>query len=334
MTPAVIVTRSCRRKQELNVTCHVCNVTCKKFGRYGRLKTQRYRCGVCRRTFSEPKPSPIGAMRIPIEKAEQVLNCLLEGCSIRSTERLTGINRNTIMSLLLEAGERCSHLLDRELHDLRPNRLQIDEAWHFVFKKEKHVALEDLDEVGDQWIFVALDAQTKLVVAYLIGKRTPANTYWFVRDLYSRMAPLHRPQITTDGWGPYIRAIEDTWGADCDYAQLIKIYHAPTVTREGYSPSRFVEAVSKTVAGTPTPEHVSTSYVERNNLTLRMHIRRLTRLTNGFSKRLRHDKAAIALHLAFYNWCRLHGSLRVTPAMESGLTDHPWGLRELLEAAA
>lgn len=244
------------------------------------------------------------------------------------------VDRNTIESLLLLAGDRCSRVLDAKLRDLRPKRIQLDEIHHFVFKRERNVSLEDSDAVGEQWIFTALDADSKAVISHLVGKRTPANTYWFVKDLYSRMALMHRPQVTSDGWGPYIRAVEDNWGADVDYGMLIKIYHSATVTREGYLPSRFTEAISKPITGDPDPEFISTSYVERNNLTIRMQMRRLTRLTNGHSKTLEHDKAAIALHFGFYNFCRVHSSLRVTPCMGAGITDHVWSIRELLEAGA
>jgi len=192
--------------------------------------------------------------------------------------------------------------------------------------------VEDSSEVGDQWTFVAMDADSKMVLSWLVGKRNPANTYVFMKDVYNRTAWASRPQITTDGWGPYVRAVDDSFGTECDFAQLVKIYGLPQWPERTYSPSRFVEAVSKMITGNPDPAYISTSYIERQNLTLRMQLRRFTRLTNGFSKRLRHMKAAIALHFAHYNFGRIHSTLKVTPAMQAGITDHVWTTDELLGA--
>jgi IS1 family transposase len=303
-------------------------------GVYGKKRVQRYRCMQCRKTFSEPQLRPLGEMRIPIEKAEQVLHCLLEGCSIRSTERLTGVNRNTIMALLLLAGERCDGLMRRKLQNLTANRIRCDELHCYVGKRERRTAIEDGPEVGEQYTFIAMDADTKLVFSWLTGKRSNVNTHLFMRDVYARTAWGLCPQITTDGWGPYVPAINATFKDSVDYAQLVKIYGSLPAVREGYAPSRYVESVSKVVTGNPDPQFVSTSYIERQNLTLRMMSRRFTRLTNAFSKRLTHLKAAIALHFAFYNLCRVHASLRVTPCMQAGLADHVWAIRELLEATA
>ncbi len=171
-----------------------------------------------------------------------------------------------------------------------------------------------------------MDANSKLIISYRVSKRSPANTHWFIKDLHSRITG--RPQITTDGYGPYIRAIEEHFGSDVDFAQLMKIYKSAKPSTEGYLPSRFMEAVSKPISGNPEKDHVSTSYVERQNLTMRMHIRRLTRLTNAFSKKLANLKAAIALHFAFYNFCRIHNSLRVTPAMAAGITKTVWTIAD------
>jgi IS1 family transposase len=273
-------------------------------------------------------------MRIPVEKAERVLNCILEGCSIRSTERLTGINRNTIMSLLLEAGERCDRLMRRKLSNVKAKRIQCDELHCFVMKRERNVSIEESEEVGEQYTFIAMDADTKLVFTWLTGKRSQANTYTFMRDVYARTVWGSCPQITTDGWGPYIGAVSSTFRDSVDFAQLVKIYGHLPEPRKGYAPARFVEAVSKVITGNPDQRYISTSYIERQNLTLRMMSRRFTRLTNGFSKKLTHLRAAINLHFAFYNLCRIHASLRVTPCMEAKITDHIWSIRELLEATA
>jgi len=317
------------------VTCHVCGTSCRKFGSYGRAKIQRYRCNVCRKTFSDLKPeSPIGEMRIPFEKAGQAIACLLEGCSIRSVERLVNLNRNTIMRLLLIAGVRSARLMDAKMRRLKLKYLQLDEIWTFVQKKKRNRRSDDPPEFGDAWVFVALDEETKLIPAFFVGKRIKADTNMFLWDLYNRLDG--RTQITTDGLHHYEEGVPVSFGLDVDFAQLIKLFdHGQFDSPEGrYSPSPIAEVISKVRLGDPDPDHISTSFVERSNLTMRQQMRRFTRLTLGFSKRLSHLKAAVALHLGFYNFCRVHSTLRVTPAMEAGLTDHIWSIRELLEAGA
>jgi IS1 family transposase len=261
--------------------------------------------------------------------AEQAIRCLLEGCSIRSTERLTGLNRNTIMRLLIVAGERSAMLMDAKLRGLNCRYVQCDEIWSFVGKKQRQVRKEDGTEVGDQWIFVALDADTKLVASYIVGKRSVDNTRVFIADLYDRLA--QQIQLTTDGFHFYTKVVPEIFGLDVDFAQLVKLFGDYGQHDEGrYSPPRITETISKVRIGNPSVSDISTSYVERQNLTMRMQLRRLTRLTNAFSKKLANLKAAVALHFAFYNFCRVHSSLRVTPAMEAGLTDHVWSVNELL----
>jgi IS1 family transposase/transposase-like protein len=304
----------------------------KKMG-FTRKKAQRYRCLSCGATFSDPQPkSPLGVMRIDIDTAVRALQCLLEGCSIRSTERLTGMNRNTIMSLLLLAGERCQALMDSKMKNLTCKYLQSDEIWSFLFKKNKRVRKNDPAEFGDQWIFIAIDPETKLIPSYTIGKRTAQTTRTFIDDIASRLA--NRIQITTDGFRFYVEAIERAFGADVDFAQLIKLYgdYGQHDSATKYSPSQILEVISRTIQGNPDASKICTSHVERQNLTVRMQMRRLTRLTNAFSKSLKHLKAAAALHFAYYNFCRVHQTLRVTPCMEAGLTDHIWTIRELLES--
>ncbi len=264
------------------------------------------------------------------DAAEQALKCLLEGCSIRSTERLTGLNRNTIMRLLLVAGERGARVLDERMRDLRLRYLEVDELWCFVQKKARNVRKDDSPEIGDQWIFVAIDAETKLIPTFIIGKRSIGNTRSFLHDLYGRVA--NPVQITTDGLNHYTTAVPDAFGLDADFAQLVKLFGDYGQHDEGrYSPPRMItEVISKVRMGHPDPEHISTSFVERQNLNIRMALRRFTRLTNAFSKKLSHLKAAVALYFAYYNFCRVHLTLRVTPAMEAGLTDHVWSIAELL----
>jgi IS1 family transposase len=264
------------------------------------------------------------------DKKLAVLSGLVEGNSIRSISRMTDVDRNTINSLLLRTGERCAALLDERMRQLPCRRLQCDEIWTFVGKKARHVRVDDPAEFGDQWVYVALDADSKLIPAYYVGKRSSENTQAFMRDVWQRIGD-HRIQLTTDAFIFYTKAVEASFGGDADYAQLKKLYgdygqHG----NERYSPGPITEVISRTISGVPDPSHVSTSYVERQNLTIRMQMRRFTRLTNAFSKRLANLKAACALHFAHYNFCRVHSSLRITPAMAAGLTTEVWPLASLL----
>lgn len=317
------------------MTCIKCqHSTVKKFGRYGRHRIQRYRCTSCSTTFSDPKPvSSLGTMRVSEDVALRAIQCLIEGCSIRSTERMTGLHRDTIMQLLILAGERCSKLMDERMRGLKCNYIQCDEIWTFCFKKQRRVRKDDPADFGDQWVFVAIDAETKLIPSFAIGKRSAATTRDFVDDLAQRID--NRVQITTDGFRFYVNAIERSFGADVDFAQLVKLYgdYGQHDSATKYSPSPILEVISKVKQGNPDEDHISTSYVERQNLTMRMQMRRFTRLTNAFSKKLDNLKFAVALHFAFYNFCRVHKTLRVTPAMEAGITDHVWTVQELLIAA-
>jgi transposase-like protein/IS1 family transposase len=302
----------------------------KKFG-FTRTKVQRYRCESCSATFSDPKPTPaLGKMRISLDVAVRALQCLLEGCSIRTTERLTQLNRNTIMRLLILAGERCQIVMNDRIKNIQPRYIQADEIWGYVGKKQKQVRIGDPAEFGDAWIFVAMDEETKLIPCFEVGKRTRETTYRFLTSLKNCLAEK-RFQLTTDGFHFYERGVENIFAGQADFAQLVKLYgdygqHG----YERYSPGRITEVISKIRDGRPDPAHICTSHIERQNLTLRMQVRRLTRLTNAFSKKLDHLKAALALHFAYYNFCRIHSSLRVTPCMEAKITDHVWTLHELI----
>ena len=269
-------------------------------------------------------------MRLPMDKADQVLRLMVEGMSIRSIDRFTGIHRDTILRLMLLAAEKINTKLRHTFENLEIARIQIDELHCFVQKRERRVSIEESDEVGEQYTFIGMDADTKLVFSWLTGKRTTANTITFMRDLYSRTAWGLRPQVTTDGWGPYRLAMAATFRDNADFAQLQKVYKSAYVGRGGYAPPRFSEAVSRVITGNPDGEHVSTSFIERQNLTLRMMSRRFTRLTNAFSKSLKHLKAALTIHFAFYNFCRVHQSLKKTPSMAAGIADHVWAIDELL----
>src|SRR5437763_117562 len=284
------------------MTCVKCqHTTVKKFGTYGKRKIQRYRCTSCSTTFSEPNPSIIGNMKIDESTALRALACLIEGCSIRSTERLTNLHRDTILQLLVLAGEKCSQVLDVKMRDIKSDFIQSDEIWCFVNKKQKRCRKEDPAEFGDAWVFVAIDPVTKLVPCFTVGKRSAGTTKAFIDDLAGRLA--NRVQITTDGFRFYVNAIENAFGSDVDFAQLIKLYgdYGQHDSATKYSPSPIFEVISKIIQGNPDEEKICTSHVEWQNLTMRMMMRRFTRLTNAFSKKVENLKAACALHFAFYN---------------------------------
>jgi IS1 family transposase len=249
--------------------------------------------------------------------------------SIRGTVRLTGVAKNTVVSLLQEIGCACAAFHDRNVHGLRVRRLQCDEIWSFVGAKQKNASTEKKDEGwGDVWTWTAIDADTKLCVTYLVGGRTTGWATDFMLDCRERI--VGNPQITTDAHKPYLKAVEEAFGGDADYAQLHKIYGASNEPETRYSPAKCIGCDMKTVSGVPDPAHVSTSYVERQNLTMRMSMRRFTRLTNAFSKKIENHSHAIALYFMYYNFCRVHQTLRVTPAMEAGLADHVWTVEELI----
>jgi len=243
---------------------------------------------------------------------------------------MTGVAKNTVVKLLADMGEACANFHDQHVRNLRVRRLQCDEIWCFVGCKKKNATVEQKAEGwGDIWTWVAIDADSKLVVSYLVGGRDSGWAHDFMQDCASRIRG--RVQLTTDGHKAYLDAVEDAFGFDVDFATLQKIYGAPTQEEQRrYSPAKCIGCDMKAVIGRPDPAHVSTSYVERQNLTMRMQIRRFTRLTNGFSKKAENHAHAVALHYMHYNFCRVHQSLRVTPAMEAGVTDHVWSVDDLI----
>jgi IS1 family transposase len=273
------------------------------------------------------------ANNLPREKQVAVINALVEGCSMRATERMTGVNRETIGTLLLRVGNGCSDLLDETMRDLPCKRLEIDELWAYVGKKQRHVKPEDdASRVGDTWTFVALDAESKLVPSFMVGKRDAETADAFIADVAKRM--LNRVQISTDGLRAYIAPIAAAFASTgVDYAQLHKTYEAEAVGPGRYSPPKVTGTEKTPIFGSPVAELVSTSYVERQNLTVRMGVRRYTRLTNAFSKKLENHIAATALHYAHYNFVRRHQTTRVTPAMAAGVANTLWTTSELLDAA-
>jgi IS1 family transposase len=266
------------------------------------------------------------------EKQETAIAALVEGASIRSVERMTGIHRDTIMRLGYRVGQGCANLIDSYMHNLKCQNVQVDEIWCFVGKKQRHLKdTDNLEEVGDQWVWVALDADSKLIPSYLVGKRTADNAQTFIADLSNRLD--NRVQLSSDSLALYMEAVEISFGAAVDYGQVVKAYEAEPIGAGRYSPPHVVSAERKVILGNPKTSKISTSYIERQNLTMRMQMRRFTRLTNAFSKKLENLKAAVALHFAHYNFVRVHGTLRVTPAMEAGVTDHLWSLSELMREA-
>jgi len=269
---------------------------------------------------------------LPIEKQVQILNSLVEGCSVRSTARLVGVEHKTVLRVLLRAGERCQRLLDEKMRNIRSRYIQVDEMHGYVQVRQKNLDPTRHDEftMGEQYVFIAIDSETKLIPSFVVGKRNGANAYWLMKDLESRLA--QRVQLTTDGFRPYVAAVDATFGMNVDFAMLVKIYSGDEPNRERYSPSEIVEARPIPVMGVPKIHRISTSHVERQNLTIRMQLRRFTRLTNAFSKKLENMKAALALHFAWYNFCRIHSSIRVTPAMAAGITKSVWDLNRLIQS--
>ncbi len=266
------------------------------------------------------------------EKQEAAIAALVEGASIRSVERMTGIHRDTIMRLGYRVGQGCANLMDSYMKNLKCQNVQVDEIWCFVGKKQRHLKQEDnREELGDQWVFVALDADSKLIPAYLIGKRTSPNANTFLEDLSGRLD--NRVQLSSDSMSAYVDAVESAFGANVDYGQVVKAYEAEPLGPGRYSPPKVIRADRIVISGTPAKSKISTSYIERQNLTMRMQMRRFTRLTNAFSKKLENLKAAVALHFAHYNFVRIHKTLRVTPAMEAGVTNRLWSIGDLMEWA-
>ena len=265
---------------------------------------------------------------LPLEKKILILNSLVEGNSIRSTVRLTGVNKKTVMRLLVEAGEQAKEILDTQLVNIKSNFVQVDEIWTYVGKKQKQLTENDSKELGDQYVFVAMDAETKLVPAFRVGKRTMETTHSFIKDLQYRI--VTRFQLSTDSFKPYFNAVDTVFGTDIDYGQIHKEYREETKGEKRYSPAQIIRVIINPLIGQPSIRHISTSYIERQNLTMRMQMRRFTRLTNAFSKKLRNLESAVALHFYHYNFMRIHSSLRVTPAMQANVTNRLWDWEDLL----
>jgi IS1 family transposase len=270
---------------------------------------------------------------LPTEKKIAVIGALAEGSSIRSIERITGVHRDTIMRLGVKVGQGCTALMDAKMRDLSCNRLEMDEIWGFVGKKDRNLQPGDDPKLGNVWTFCAVDAETKLVPAFKIGNRDVATANAFMQDIASRMR--NRIQISTDGLNAYREAIENAFGSDVDYAQIIKTYgHEEVSDNRRYSAPKFVSSEKKVFVGNPDERLISTSYVERLNATTRLHMRRLTRLTLAFSKKRENFEAAVGLHFAYYNFVKRHSTIRCTPAMAAGVEQGFWSVGDLVEATA
>jgi IS1 family transposase len=269
---------------------------------------------------------------LPTDKKIAVIGALAEGSSIRSIERITGVHRDTIMRLGVKVGQGCTALMDAKMRDLSCNRLEMDEIWGFVGKKDRNVRPGEM-RVGNVWTFCAIDAETKLVPAFKVGNRDAATANAFVRDVASRMKT--RVQISTDALRAYVEAIEGAFGSDVDYAQIIKSYgHEEASDNRRYSAPQFVSSEKKVIVGNPDQSLISTSYIERLNATTRLHMRRLTRLTLAFSKKRENFEAAVGLHFAYYNFVKRHSTIRCTPAMAAGVERDFWSVGNLVEATA
>lgn len=269
--------------------------------------------------------------KLSTEDRARILHLLCEGQSIRAITRLTGASKNTVTKLLIDAGKACWAYHDANVRNVKAKRVQVDEIWSFTYAKQKNVATAKSApaNAGDTWTWTAIEADTKLIVSYFVGGRDGECAMWFIDDLRARLAD--RVQLTSDGHKAYLEAVEAAFGADIDYAQLVKIYgSAPESAKGRYSPAECTGARKEKIEGKPDPAHVSTSYVERNNLTMRMHMRRFTRLTNAFSKKVENHSYAVALHMMYYNFVRVHSKLRMSPAMAAGIAKRLWEVADIV----
>jgi len=269
--------------------------------------------------------------KLPSEKRAQILHLLFEGSGLRATSRLADVAYNSVAKLFVDAARACLDYQDRTLRNLKCRRVQLDEIWSFVYAKQKNVSRAKAAPIdaGDVWTWVAIDAETRLVPSWRIGDRSSETAIAFVDDLTKRLA--NRVQVTSDGHRAYLEAIEGAFGGDVDYGMLVKIYGPAPEGQRCYSPAECIGAYKEHIEGNPDPKHISMSYVERQNLTMRMQMCRFTRLTNAFSKKVENHALSVALHYMHYNFCRIHKTLRVTPAMATGVTDRLWSVGDVMK---
>ena len=313
--------------------CHICQNPTRKFGK-NRNGSQRHRCDECRKTFTEEATRPADRRCVEQEKMLLALRMLLEGTSIRAVQRLLGIHRDTIIDAMVDAGERCWTFLEKKIRDVECQDVQCDEIWGFCAMKEKtRLRLNRPECFGDVWCFTAIERHTKLVLTWHVGKRTPTDTHIFADNLYH--ATRGRFQLTTDGFTPYRTAMPAIMGErGITYATLVKVYGETEESSRRYSPPEVLSTVETPIMGEPEAWRICTSHVERSNKTLRMGIRRLTRLTDAHSKKWENHQAAMAFFIAYYNFCRVHMTLKKTPAQAAGLTTETWSLDRLLTEAS
>ncbi len=316
------------------MTCHNCRIEMVKAGFYGKNKVQRFKCQQCGKRFSDPQQKPFGTdVRLPREKVCMILNCLVEGNSVRGTARLCDVEKRTVLNILTLAGETCERIFTERVRGVRVNDLELDEVWTYVGKHQKRVHPEESStRIGDAYTFIGLERTSKLVVAWHLGKRDRVNTEDFISKIRWATAP-GRFDVSTDGFQPYETAIDAGLYDRANHSQVVKMF-SNSMQRfpESYGPAKFVAVAKDVVSGDPDLDRAGTSHVERKNGTLRQWCKRLTRLTYAYSKKWDNLKAALALHFCHYNSCRLHGSLRITPAMAAGITDHVWTVADLLAA--
>lgn len=315
------------------MNCPNCESLAKKHGkdRYG---SQRFRCLNCNKTYTELKNKPLNEMRLSEDKAILCLQLLVEGNSIRAIERITNVHRDTIIRLLETVGEKCLRIQETLIKNVKVTDVQAGEIWAFIGMKQKTANNNGLggdEKLGSAYTFTAIESHSKLIVAWHLGKRTEQDTLIFLEKLYAATELTKRFQMSTDGFRGYDHTVNEVLGTKADYGQVIKIYGNPNPDEVRYSSGNVIEIIKKKICGNPIEENISTSYVERSNLTMRMSIRRFTRLTNAFSKKWENHNYALALHFAYYNFCRIHKTIRCTPAMEAGITKTVWTLKDLIK---
>jgi len=313
------------------MTCKRCtHGTCKRFGFCGKKHTQRWRCTACKATFAEPAPS-LGSHYTDLDTVARVLELMMEGTSVRAISRLTGLHIHTILALMVTAGERCQRLTNAKLRGLRPHLVQADELHSFVGCHENRLRSGAPKEWGSVWTWLALDSESKLIISHHVGNRDAESAWEFIRDLRERTEGVY--QLTTDGLRHYVDAVDAHFDIHIHFAQLIKLYSGPDIMTgpDWFSAmSRVTGTLQSIRSGQPEPRFISTSHVERLNLSVRTHLRRYVRRTNAHSRKLANHKACVALWVAWYNFVRVNSAIRMTPCMAAGVTDHIWTFRELL----
>src|SRR6266568_243622 len=314
------------------MVCHNCSSLCKKFGKFGPKRIQRWRCKQCKKTFSEDQDRPLDDMRIPMDKAVMALHLLLEGNAVASVERVTGLHKRTILNLLVLAGDKCERLMEKMIKDVPVRDVAVDEVWSYCKMHDRVKERKGIKDatVGSQWTYIALERNSKVVLAWHLGERDETNTIQFAEKLSSATSGEY--QISADGWPCYPFALSLTLGDRVSFAQQIKTYANNEDFDTRYSPRKVTAIREKAIFGHPDMERCSTSHVERFNLELRMMARRFTRLTLSYSKKLSNHRAMIALAIAYHNLCRYHQTLRATPCMAQGITKTIWSIEDLLTA--